>query len=129
MANYIGEQTYDGLISGLAPTPVIMPGKIRKLGTAATLKRGTVLAKSSGTAGDGKLVILGTTAETNETLTAYCILADDVAVGTSTDVEAAVYMAGCFNPDKIAVDTGYTITEGDKDALRNGGIYLIATVD
>ena len=43
---------------------------IRKEATAAaTYKRGTVLALSAGTAGDGKLVILGSTATTNETLT------------------------------------------------------------
>lgn len=129
MANLIDTMTYDGLISGISPEPIIRPGKIRKLGTAATLKRGTILAKSSGTAGDDKLVILGTTAETNETLTAYCILADDKAVGTSADVEAAVYMAGSFNPDKVTVKTSYTITEADKDALRNGGIFLVPTID
>lgn len=129
MANLIDTMTYDGLISGLAPEPVIAAGKIRKLGTAATLARGTVLAKSSGTAGDDLLVILGTTAGTNETLTAYCILADDTAVGTSADVNAAVYMAGSFNPDKITVKSGYTITEADKDALRNGGIFLVPTID
>lgn len=129
MANLIDTMTYDGLISGISPEPIIRPGKIRKLDTAATLKRGTILAKSSGTAGDDKLVILGTTAETNETLTAHCILADDTAVGTSADVEAAVYMAGSFNPDKVTVKTSYTITEADKDALRNGGIFLVPTID
>ena len=60
---------------------------IRKEATAAaTYKRGTVLALSAGTAGDGKLVILGSTATTNETLTANCILAEDVEVGTTADV-------------------------------------------
>jgi hypothetical protein len=124
MANLIDTMSYDGLISGLDPKPFVAAGTIRKLGTAATYKRGTILAKSSGSAGDGKLVILGTTAATNETLTAYAILADDTEIGTSTDVSAAVYLAGCFDPDKLEVDTGYTVVEDDKDALRNGGIFL-----
>lgn len=124
MANYIDKLTYDGLISDVNPSTIVAAGKIRKLGTAGTLKRGTILAKSSGTAGDSKLVILGTTAETNETLTAYCILAEDTAVGTSADVNAAVYVAGCFDPEKLIVKTSYTVTEADEDALRNGGIYL-----
>ena len=53
MANLIDTMNYDGLISGLAPVPVVVAGTIRKLGTAATYKRGTILAKSSGSAGDG----------------------------------------------------------------------------
>ncbi len=44
----------------------------------AALTRGTVLAKSTGTAGDNKLVVLGTAASGDtETLTANCILCDD----------------------------------------------------
>lgn len=53
--------------------------KIRKEATEAKIyKRGTVLALSAGTAGDGLRVILGTAAKSNETLTANCVLADDV---------------------------------------------------
>ena len=129
MANLIDTMNYDGLISGLAPEPVVAAGLIRKLGTTATYKRGTILAKSSGSAGDDKLVILGTTAATNETLTAYAILADDTAIGTAADVNAAIYKAGCFDPDKLAVKSGYTITEGDKDDLRNGGVFLSPVID
>lgn len=125
-STWYDEVNFDGLISDINPAPVVAAGKIRKLGTAGTLKRGTILAKSSGTAGDGKLVILGTTAETNETLTAYCILADDVEVGTSADVDAPVYMAGAFDFAKCTVKTSYTVTEADKDALRDGGIFFKA---
>lgn len=120
----IGEMEYDGLISDTVPQVQVRAGTIRKLGTAATLKRGTIMAKSSGTAGDGKLVILGTTAATNETLTPDCILADDVSVGTSADVAVAVYTAGCFDSAKITVKAGYTFSEADKDTLRKYGIVF-----
>lgn len=122
----LGAVSYDGLISGLTPAPKVTGGTIRKLATAGTLVRGTILAKSSGSAGDGKLVILGTTAASNETLTPDCILADDVAVGTAADVNAAVYDMGCFDPAKLTVKSGYTVTTGDKDTLREKGIYLVA---
>ena len=120
----IGEMEYDGLVSDTTPKTQVRAGTIRKLAAAAEYKRGTILAKSSGSAGDGKLVILGTTAATNETLTPDCILADDVSVGTSVDVAAAVYTAGCFDSAKIAVKAGYTFSEADKDTLRKYGIVF-----
>ena len=49
---------------------MVSGGTIRKLAEAATIKRGTILAKSSGTSGDGKLVVLGTAATGDEVLTA-----------------------------------------------------------
>ena len=122
----VDTMTYDGLISGLTPKAKVKGVTIRKLGTAATLVRGTILAKSSGTGGDDKYVILGTTAGSNETLTADCILADDIDVGTAADVNAAVYDMGCFDPEKLTVASNYTITEADKDVLRERGIYLAA---
>ena len=127
MADYsavLGSKAFDGLVSDTNPAVKVAPGKIRKLGTAATLTRGTILAKSSGTAGDGKLVVLGNTAASNETLTAYCILTEDTAVGTANDVNAAVYVCGCFDLSKCTVKSGYTITEADKDALRDGGVFF-----
>ena len=124
LSRVVDTMTYDGLISGLTPEVKIGGGTIRKLSAAGTLVRGTVLAKSSGSAGDGKLVILGTTAATNETLTPDCILVEDVEVGTSDDVDAAVYEMGCFDPDKLVVKAGHTFTADEKDALRTRGIYL-----
>ena len=101
-------------------------GTIRKLAEAATIKRGTILAKSSGTSGDGKLVVLGTAATGDEVLTANCILCDDVEVGTSDDMIVSVYLTGCFNTNKCIVADSYTMTEADKDALREGGIFFKA---
>lgn len=120
----IGSVEFEKLFAGMQPPAIVKPGVIRKLGTAGTLKRGTLLAKSSGSAGDGKLVIFGTTAATNETLTADCVLCDDIEVGTTDDENAAVYVSGDFNEAALIVATGATITEADRDALRMKGILL-----
>ena len=85
LSEKLGEMTFDGLITDIKPAPEVRGGVIRKLSAAATLKRCTILAKSSGTAGDGKLVVLGSTAKENETLTPDCILCDDIDVGTAAD--------------------------------------------
>ena len=124
LSRKIGEMNYDGLITDITPKTEVRAGTIRKLSAAGTLKRGTILAKSSGTAGDGKLVILGSTAANNETLTPNCILCDDVDVGTSADVTVPVYTAGCFAPEKVIVNSGYTITDADYDTLRKYGIVF-----
>ena len=119
LSEKLGEMTFDGLITDIKPAPEVRGGVIRKLSAAATLKRGTILAKSSGTAGDGKLVVLGTAAVSNETLTPDCILCDDIE-------KVAVYTAGCFDIGKVTVSASYTITEGDKDNLRMRGIVFKA---
>lgn len=98
---------------------------IRKLtGAAATYKAGTALALSGGTAGDDKLVILGTAAASDETLTANCILAEDVEVGTDADVQALVFLSGHANANKLAVASSHTITAAEIEAFRAAGIYL-----
>ena len=122
LSEKLGEMTFDGLITDIKPAPEVRGGVIRKLSAAATLKRGTILAKSSGTAGDGKLVVLGTAAVSNETLTPDCILCDDIEVGTAADEKVAVYTA----IGKVTVSASYTITEGDKDNLRMRGIVFKA---
>lgn len=126
LSKKLGEMDFDGLLTDIKPAPEVRGGTIRKLSAAATLKRGTILAKSSGTGGDGKLVALGTTAVSNEALTPDCVLCDDVEIGTAADENAAVYTAGCFDPDKVSVAYGYSITDGDKDNLRMRGIVFKA---
>lgn len=120
----IGSMEFEKLFAGLEPKAITHAATIRKLGTAGTLKRGTLLAKSSGTAGDGKLVIFGTTAASNETLTADCILCDDIEVGTTDDENVLVYIAGNFNEAALIMATGASLTEDDRDALRERGIIL-----
>ena len=125
LSKKLGEMNFDGLFTDVVPAVQVSGGTIRKLSTSAvTLKRGTILAKSSGTAGDGKLVVLGTAAVTNETLTPDCILCDDIDVGTSADEKVAVYTAGCFDPDKVTVAASHTISETEKDNLRMRGIVF-----
>ena len=127
LSEKLDEMNFDGLITDYKPAVQVRGGVLRKAtGKAVTMKRGTVLAKSSGTAGDGKLVVLGTAAGSNETLTPDCILCDDIEVGAENDEPVAVYTAGCFDPEKVTVADEYTITESDKDALRMRGIVFKA---
>ena len=120
----IGEMTFDGLISDVTPKTEVRGKTLRKLSAKAILVRGTILAMSSGTAGDGKLVVLGNTAASDETLTPDCILCDDIELGTTDDATVAVYTAGCFDPNKTTVKSGYTVTAADYDTLRKYGIVF-----
>lgn len=121
----IGSVGYDGLIVANEPVADVFTVTIRKEAAAATYKRGTVLALSAGTAGDGKLVILGS----NETLTANCILAEDVEVGTTADVTVLAYRTGHFARNKLAVASGYTLKATDEEELRKAGILLSDAIE
>lgn len=124
----LGSVGYDGLIVANEPVADVFTVTIRKEATAAaTYKRGTVLA--AGTAGDDKLVILGSTATTNETLTANCILAEDVEVGTTADVTVLAYRTGHFARNKLAVASGYTLKATDEEELRKAGILLSDAIE
>ena len=123
----LGSVGYDGLIVANEPVADVLTVTIRKEATdAATYKRGTVLALSAGT---GKLVILGSTATTNETLTANCILAEDVEVGTTADVTVLAYRTGHFARNKLAVASGYTLKATDEEELRKAGILLSDAIE
>lgn len=125
----LGSVGYDGLIVANEPVADVFTVTIRKeANAAATYKRGTVLALSAGTAG-GKLVILGSTATTNETLTANCILAEDVEVGTTADVTVLAYRTGHFARNKLAVASGYTLKATDEEELRKAGILLSDAIE
>jgi len=125
----LGSVGYDNLINGVYPPAEVFSVTVRKGTAAATYKRGTVLAISSGTAGDGKLVALGTAAATNETLTANCVLAEDVEVGTEEDATAIAYRTGHFNENTLIVAASYTLKAADKEALRSAGILLSDAVE
>lgn len=123
----LGNVGYDGLIVANEPVADVLTVTIRKEATAAaTYKRGTVLALS---AGDGKLVILGSTATTNETLTANCILAEDVEVGTTADETVLAYRTGHFARNKLAVASGYALKATDEEELRKAGILLSDAIE
>lgn len=126
----LGSVGYDGLIVANEPVADVFTVTIHnKDAAAATYKRGTVLALSAGTAGDGKLVILGPTTDTNGTLTANCILAEDVEVGTDVDVTALAYRTGHFARNKLAVASSYTLTATDEEELRKAGILLSDAIE
>lgn len=125
----LGTVDYDGLIVTNEPVADVFTVTIRKATAAATYKRGTVLALSAGTADAGKLVILGSTATTNETLTANCILAEDVEVGTTADVTVLAYRTGHFARNKLAVASGYILKATDEEELRKAGILLSDAIE
>lgn len=123
----IGTVDYDGLIVTNEPVADVFTVTIRKeTSEKATFKRGTVLALSSG---DGKMVALGTTAGSNETLTANAILCDDTEIGTAADVEAAAYRTGHFARNKLIFSGEYTLNPADEEALRAAGILLSDALD
>ncbi|MEE0433905.1 MAG: head decoration protein [Peptococcaceae bacterium] len=124
----LGTVGYDNLINSNVPVADVFTAKIRGLAAKPTYKRGTVLAFSSGTAGDNKLVILGTEAAENETLTPNCILAEDVTLD-SGDTFAIAYRTGHFNRNALLFAEEYTFTDADEEALRNAGILLSDAVD
>lgn len=78
------------------------------------LKRGTILAENL----MGENVILGTEGD----FTASYILAEDVE--TTADVYAEAYRSGHFLIEALTVKEEYSITQKDRNELRNAGIYL-----
>ncbi len=125
LSRKLGEVSYDNLFAGATPAPRTMGGVIRKGTEEVTLKRGTLLAKSSV---DGKLVILGSTASGGETLEPYGVLCDDTTVGVDEDEPCAIYAEGNFNGNSLIAAEDYTITEQDKDTLRKYGIVYSAAL-
>lgn len=127
----LGTVDYDGLIVTNEPVADVFTVTIRKETSAkATLKRGTVLAVASGAAGEGKMVALGTTAASNETLTANAILCDDTEIGTDADVKATAYRTGHFARNKLIFGgSGYALKPADEEALRAAGILLSDALD
>ena len=59
----IGAVEFEKLFAGLQPPAIVGKGTIAKLGTAATILRGTLLAKGA----DGKLFVLGSDVDTTGT--------------------------------------------------------------
>ncbi len=119
----IGDTTSDDLFAGITP-PARTDGRTVRAQSSGTvaLKRGTLMAVSST---DGKLVPLGSTAASGETLTPDSVLCDEVIVGTA-DVNTAVYASGCFNENRIITAGEHTITAAEKDTLRKYDIILKA---
>lgn len=120
----LGSVTFDNLVNQNAPEADVFSVSMRA--GLGIVTRGTVLALSAGTAGDASMVILGTTAVVDETLTANCILAQDIDTGSSAGaaVNALAYRTGHFNRNMLTVKAGYTFADVDEENLRKGGILL-----
>ncbi len=116
----VGDMEPDGLITNLAPAACVGGGEIAALTEEATLVRGTLLGKADGAT---------TLSVYDGTTNPDCILCDDTVVGTEDSVTTSVYIAGCFDPAKLVVADGYTLTDADKDALRLRGIILKAAAE
>lgn len=98
------------------------------------LKRGTVLAKKGAAVSlqdenstpaadpDAENFVIWETGKT-----ANCILCDDTELGTEARV-AAAYRTGHFAQNKLIVKSGSTLTEQDKEDLREVGILLSESV-
>lgn len=106
--------TPDGLIVDHGHTAAT--GTVTVLSGEGKLKRGSVLMRDA----NDKFVLANTSAGTAEV-----ILADDIDA-TSADTVAEVYVSGDFKADKLIVKAGYTLSEDDKVALKNSGIYIVA---
>lgn len=129
----LGEMEFDGLVTGLNPPVIVGSGEIAALAGGASgetsgetasgtespaeclIKRGTLLKLA-----DGALSVYDGEGEPD------CILCDDTMVGPEENAAATVYLAGCFNPEKVEAATGYTLSEDDKAALRIKNIYFKA---
>ena len=109
----LGSMGYDGLINQCFPTGDVFTVSLRA--GQGNLTRGTALALSSGTAGKGDMVLLGTEA-----------VADDTDTGTAAGdaVNGIAYRTGHFNRNALIVKEGYTMTKADEEELRKGGILL-----
>lgn len=124
LINKLGSLGADNLIAGTDPALRVGAAILRAdASDAITIKRGTVLAKSSK---DNKLVALGTAADGDETLEPYGVLSDDITLPVGEDINAPIYIGGKFNSNKIITANNYTITEADKDTLRKYNIEFTA---
>ena len=112
----IGDMEFDGLVTDLTPHIQVSGGVIAKGAALTTYKRGTVLGMSEG----------GTLSIYDGTGTPNCILCDDTDVGTEEDANVAVYISGCFNPNKVTLADSYELTADDIDQLRMRGIIFKA---
>lgn len=116
LSKKIGDMEFDGLVTDLTPHIQVSGGVIAKGAALTTYKRGTVLGMSEG----------GTLSIYDGTGTPNCILCDDTDVGTEEDANVAVYISGCFDPDKVTLADSYELTADDIDQLRMRGIIFKA---
>lgn len=119
----VNTMAYDNLIYDLTPEPEVF--SVELAAGTGTLERGTLLDLSTK---DSNYVIHGTAAGTGDTLTANCVLAEPVELSATAEVIGQAYRIGHFAQNVLKVKSGSTITEADKEALRDVGILLSESV-
>lgn len=119
----VNTMTYDNLIYDLTPSPEVF--SVELAAGSGILERGTLLDVSTK---DSNYVIHGTTVETGDTLTANCVLAEPVTLSATAEVIGQAYRTGHFAQNVLKVKSGSTITEADKENLRDVGILLSESV-
>ncbi|OPA76748.1 hypothetical protein BVG16_16385 [Paenibacillus selenitireducens] len=117
----LGSMQYDNLVNSSDVTLITAMRNLR--GGQGILKRGTALALSSGSAGDKSLVIIGTAAAADETLTPNAILTDEVDTG-SASVKSEVYITGHFNTNGVITKGDVEITADQIEDFRKVGIFF-----
>lgn len=128
-----GSQAFDGDGAAKTFTITAKPDRITSVkvgGEAVTVSSydastGVVTLAAAPAAGTGNVIAY----YPDEEMVPDCILADETTIGTAADVAVPVYVAGCFNVSKLAVKAEYTLTEADKNKLRERGIFLAAVAD
>lgn len=126
--DFNGDGTATTFTLAASPLPAAIKGA--KVGTANAIvsaynaQTGVVTLSAAPAAGTKNVHITYEKAGANSP---DCVLAEDMVVGTTTDENALVYIAGNFNGDELIVAEGYSLTEADKDQLRMKGILIGAS--
>ena len=111
---------YDNLIA--SDRIPVAGGTVVVASGEGALKKGSILMRDANDkfvlANDDSGTALGS---------AEVILAADVDA-TSADAVAEVFVSGEFFENYLTVADGYTLTEADRVALKNAGIYLVSGI-
>ena len=111
---------YDNLIA--SDRIPVSGGTVTVASGEGALKKGSILMRNS-----SNKFVLANESETPGTPlgSAEVILAADVDA-TSADAVAEVFLTGEFFENFLTVAADYTLTEADKVALKNAGVYLVS---
>lgn len=119
--NKLGTMEFDGLISGTIPQVQVGGGVIAKLGTKATLTRGTVLAKG----GDGKLIVLGSDVDDtgtwsgtgNGSTTKFNLMSGGVAPAVLTEVKVGGAETDAYTYNAVTGELEFTTAPANAAAI------------
>lgn len=124
MNENVGTMEYDKLVyDGKFPVDVVT---IKLKSGQGLLKRGSVMCTVIAEDSDNSNVILGTTPDSGETLTASYILSDDIDTQETAGnlVVASAYRTGHFARQRLITKNNIIITGNIVNELRLSGIYI-----